>query len=817
MDLAGDIDAPPRHTAHVDVGIEIRGDDVAGNGLCVPGRDRQIHRPAGLQHAERSRHPDAAGRGGGLEALDLQAALVAPHVRGDVRQIHAAPIIAQASLREGDAAAHQRRGRAAGHGGVGRQPARGAHASRLEEGVGQAYVQFAGNLHVDGTRGGQRHRAGGRQLRTAAGRQRGLDGRTIAVELRARMQGERRQARRSGVGKPNIARVDTYTARRTRRRPLQTRVRFDRAAGEQPGREQVHEIRPHPLQRGAQVEHGCRLTLDLEHRISQAQLQIVDGNSLVEGQQRGRQHLDRLTAIAERCAGELQLPGIDVQFRRGREIRGRAVQVGQLRGQPQPQRVGKAPCLKMHVAREPADDDILPIHRHLRLSVTLNGHEADGALCAAGQLNTEEAIEIAELGDVQGQLPVALCERGVRSHISFDVRAPPFGLANLHAKRFRIATVDGHIEIERRPIERAVRLHRAARRRRQAACVHGRRDLAHGRAAHRQARGDVRIRRQRGGRTAESAGHFQIPTDIARQRGEIRHVELPARLETLDEIALRGRGLARGSPLGAAAGRERRRAARDPQVVDDDAGVRETSRKLHRHARSHPGDPRGRTAAQGQIGIQPERIALLLMDQPAVEHRAAAHILAREHRERRQLRQRQLDRGAERSGGLCGRFSMAPQRKQRVRGGHVERSRRGIELQRRLDIHGILPQEFRLRAGNLQARDHRAHAELAAVRLEVGRQLRDARGTGQPQFVGLQTARRGRRSQRTMPIALERDARPRHIGPRRHRRRGQRIIQLRGPMRQIDAALHARPQAARRQRHVERFCAAHSPQRRRGR
>ena len=94
MNRPGGVDALPRLAADMQIGVESRGEDVACHWLSVFRSDLEVERHAGLEHAEASGHRHAAGHGRRLETLDEEARLVADDLGLDIRQIHAAGIVA---------------------------------------------------------------------------------------------------------------------------------------------------------------------------------------------------------------------------------------------------------------------------------------------------------------------------------------------------------------------------------------------------------------------------------------------------------------------------------------------------------------------------------------------------------------------------------------------------------------------------------------------------------------------------------------------------------------------------------------------------
>ncbi len=150
----------------------------------------------GLQHADGAGHRHCSGRRCRGQALDLHRARAADHGRSDVREAHAAAIVAHAALGQVECAADLWLGNAAGHGGVDLKLTRGVLTPRLEQGIDHADVESAVYFHIQPAIRGQRHPPGDAEPRGSSGDQVGVDIRRISRQLCGRFQVQRRQPER---------------------------------------------------------------------------------------------------------------------------------------------------------------------------------------------------------------------------------------------------------------------------------------------------------------------------------------------------------------------------------------------------------------------------------------------------------------------------------------------------------------------------------------------------------------------------------------------------------------------------------------------
>ncbi len=100
MDGAVHVQLLTRGPGDLHVGIEICGQDIAGDRLCVPGRDLHVHRNLRLQHADGALDGDIAGSRPRAEFRDAQHALLAGQLTVDIRQCDALGVVPGAAIEE---------------------------------------------------------------------------------------------------------------------------------------------------------------------------------------------------------------------------------------------------------------------------------------------------------------------------------------------------------------------------------------------------------------------------------------------------------------------------------------------------------------------------------------------------------------------------------------------------------------------------------------------------------------------------------------------------------------------------------------------
>src|SRR6185312_14345149 len=115
VDLAGDVQSLTGGPLDGDLRIQVGGDDVARNGLGILRLERDVHRNAFLQDADRAADGDIAGRCARGEFLDAQHSLIARDFPVDVREISALYVVAHAAAREAHRPGDLRVGCGAGH------------------------------------------------------------------------------------------------------------------------------------------------------------------------------------------------------------------------------------------------------------------------------------------------------------------------------------------------------------------------------------------------------------------------------------------------------------------------------------------------------------------------------------------------------------------------------------------------------------------------------------------------------------------------------------------------------------------------------
>src|SRR4029077_16122184 len=80
IDGAGEVEALAQFALQPEVGVEVGGEDVAGDGLRVLGRQPQVERQPRLLHADGAGHRQLSRCGARAEAGDVEQALTAGQV-----------------------------------------------------------------------------------------------------------------------------------------------------------------------------------------------------------------------------------------------------------------------------------------------------------------------------------------------------------------------------------------------------------------------------------------------------------------------------------------------------------------------------------------------------------------------------------------------------------------------------------------------------------------------------------------------------------------------------------------------------------------
>jgi hypothetical protein len=300
MHRPGDVEPLACGAADAQIRIQIRGHQFARQRLRIERRDLEVDRYPLLQYAHLACHRNRSRRGGGGEALDLQGAGTADDGGIDIREAHAARIVAHAALRQVHGALDLRVGNAAGHLGVDRQLAAGVLAARLEQRIDHSDIEFAVDFQIERSVRGQRRLTRDAEPRSGAGRQVSIHIRGVAPQLRRCRHIEGRQSEGGVVRGRQAFRVEPHLARGSRQAAAQLRVGCNAAGFHQTGNERVDERGLRLQQRRLYVELRREFSLEFKYSRLRSNLQVIDGYAVRQRNPRRRHQMQLQPMIVRR-------------------------------------------------------------------------------------------------------------------------------------------------------------------------------------------------------------------------------------------------------------------------------------------------------------------------------------------------------------------------------------------------------------------------------------------------------------------------------------------------------------------------------------
>ena len=376
-------------------------------------------------------------------------------------------------------------------------------------------------------------------------------------------------------------------------------------------------------------------------------------------------------------------------------------------------------------------------------------------------------------------LPLRATERNLRAAV---IAAP-----DLAAERNRRADkLTAHIDLARGMRRQAGRIDRRidrtarhARRRDLAVALHAQREIVP--------------------RSVQAAFNRERSRKIGRERGKICESCAPGKIE--------------GAPGRSAVRRELQPLAVDRRAIDGDVAAGHTPGESERRILA---DQRRRhRLAAGDIERAVERDlrrAALLLRELGDHSTMAFDRHAAQCRKRREIREAHRCRRAH----FAAELRRACHADQRMGDGESERQRRSIENRLGLKRDRRSGEKIGLRPRHAHPLDHAVHIDLAAIALEIGGDAADARARSGKIGDGQLPGRVGT-GERPMHMQIETRRSPMEIGARRHRRRGNREIEIDALAFEIDRAFAVAGESAGFHRETEPFGIARAGERGRDR